>query len=114
MKTRDLCQALLQEACEENVAFYRQMIESEPLEAVRDAHWQKIIALARSLTEEQRELMLAFARQAAIDAVSTVCGGIDGSTQLGGQFVTLSLIDGDGVQHAGNLQDQFLATTERR
>ena len=114
MKTDELCQALLQDACEDNAAFYRRMIEDEPLDAVKDDHWRKVIALARSLTKEQRDTMLAFVRQAAIDAVATVCGGIDGTTQLGGKFMTLSLIDGDGSQHAGSLQDHFLAATERR
>lgn len=114
MKTRDLCQVLLHDACEDNVNFYRRLIEEESLEAVKDEHWRKVITLARSLTKEQRETTLAFARQAAVDALSTVCGGIDGATQPGGQFMALSLVDGDGNQHAGNLQDCFLAATERK
>ena len=113
MKTRDLCQSLLRDACEDNVDFYRRMIEEESLDAVKDEHWRRVISLARSLTKDQRETLLSFARQSAIDAVSTVCGGIDGSTQLGGRFLTLSLVDGDGQQHAGALQDDFLSLVER-
>jgi len=114
MKTRDLCQFLLQDACDGNVNFYRWMMEEESLDAVEDAHWRRVILLARSLTPEQRETMLTFAKQSAIDAVSTVCGGIDGTTQLGDRFLTLSLVDDDGQQHAGALQDAFLSLVERR
>lgn len=48
METKALCQALLKEACEENVAFYRRMINEESLEAVKDEHWRRVITLARS------------------------------------------------------------------
>lgn len=114
MKTRDLCQSLLKDACEDNISFYRGLIEEESLDAVKDDHWRKVIVLARTLNQEQRETLLMFARQSAIDAISTLCGGIDGSTQLGGEFLSLSLVDGDGQQHSGSLQDEFLALVERR
>jgi hypothetical protein len=112
MKTRDLCQSLLKDACEDNISFYQGLIEDEPLDAVADEHWRKVIALARTLTPEQRETLLQLARRSAIDAISRICGGIDGSTQLGGKFLSLSLVDGDGQQHAGSLQDEFLALVE--
>lgn len=85
------------------------MFETQSHDTVSDEDWRSFIALARSLSKEQRETLLAFARQSAVDAISTFCGGIDGTTQLGGQFVSLSLIDEEGQQHAGELQDQFLA-----
>ena len=109
MKTRILAEALLNDACIENVVFYRQMIEQESADAIKDDLWLKIVTLARSLPHEDRETLLAFARQVAIDAISTICGGIDGTTQLGGKFENLSLIDSDGQQHAGALQDEFLS-----
>ena len=109
MKTSVLCAFLLRDACDDNVSFYRTMFEEQSLDAVKDESWRAFIALARSLSKEQRETLLAFARQSAVDAISTVCGGIDGTTQLGEQFLSLSLIDADGQQHAGELQDQFLA-----
>ncbi len=114
MKTRDLCQSLLKDACEDNISFYRGLIEDEPLDAVKDEHWRKVIELARTLTPEQRNTLLQFARQSAIDAISTLCGCIDGSTQFGGKFLSLSLVDGEGQQHAGSLQDEFLALVESR
>lgn len=113
MKTSAICQALLHEVCNENIAFYRRMTNEEPLEAVNDQQWQEIISLARSLTTEQRETLLAFARQVAVDAVSTVCGGIDGNTSLAGTFYTFTLTDADGQQHAGGLQDEFIALAYR-
>jgi hypothetical protein len=109
MKTRSLCKALLQDACDENVAFYRHMFAEQSLDAVKDEQWQNTLQLARSLAPDQREVLLNFARQVAVDAISTFCGGIDGTTQLGGEFVSLSLIDADGQQHAGSLQDEFLS-----
>jgi hypothetical protein len=109
MKTSILCELLLRDACDDNVSFYRTMFETQSLDEVKDEHWRAFIALARSLSAEQRETLLAFARQSAVDAISTICGGIDGTTQLGGQLLALSLIDDDGQQHAGELQDQFLA-----
>jgi hypothetical protein len=109
MKTSTLCESLLRDACDDNVLFYREMFKTQSFDAVKDENWRAFIALAHSLSEEQRETLLAFARQSAVDAISTVCGGIDGTTQLGGQFLSLSLIDDEGQQHAGELQDQFLA-----
>lgn len=108
MKTRILCESLLHDACDDLVEFYRTMIEDEPLESVKDAQWKRLLEFARALPADQRQILLGFARQAAIDAVSTVCGGIDGSTQLGGEFLELSLIDAQGQQHAGELQETFL------
>jgi hypothetical protein len=109
MKTRTLCESLLRDACDDNIAFYRTILEGGSAEAVKDEHWRRVIALARSLSKDQQETLLAFARQSAIDAISTMCGGIDGTTQLGGEFLSLSLIDAEGQQHAGALQDEFLA-----
>jgi hypothetical protein len=91
MDTQTLCRALLKEACDDSVAFYRQMLNEEALEAVKE-----------------------FARQAALDALSTFCGGIDGSDSLDGKFLALSLTDADGQQHAGRLQETLLALAERK
>lgn len=114
MNTRALAEALLNNACVDNVAFYRQMVEQEPLDAIKDEFWRKVVTLTRSLSHEDRETVLAFAHQVAVDTVSTVCGGIDGTTQLGGQFVVLSLTDNEGQQHAGALQDEFLSLAYHR
>jgi hypothetical protein len=113
MKTQALCESLLHDACDANVAFYRTLIENEPLDAIKDSQWKRLVVLARTLPADQKEVLLGFARQAAIDAVSTMCGGIDGSSQLGGEFVSLSLIDEQGQQHAGALQETFLELVER-
>jgi hypothetical protein len=113
MKTKALAKALLNNACTDNVAFYRQMIEQEPIGSIKDDLWLKVVMLARSLSQEDRETLLAFAGQAAIDAVSTICGGIDGSTQLGGEFLAFSLTDAEGREHAGALQDEFLSLAAR-
>ncbi|MDN3543997.1 MAG: hypothetical protein ACK4S6_17230 [Roseateles asaccharophilus] len=114
MKTSVLCEAVYREACEETSAFYRRMIEEESLDAVRDPLWKKIIQLARALDTTDRETLIAFAKQASIDAVSTVFGGIDGNTSLAGQFFSLTLVDGEGRQHAGDLQDEFLCLAQSR
>jgi len=114
MRTSDLCDAIFREACEENSAFYRRMIEEESLDAIKDPLWKRIIELARSLPDQDRETLLAFAKQASVDAVSTVCGGIDGNTSLAGRFFSLSLVDNEGRQHAGELQEEFLGFAQNR
>lgn len=114
MKTSDLCKAIYREACDETSAFYRRMIEEESLEAVKDPLWRKILVLARSLDSTDRETLLDFSRQASIDAISTICGGIDGNTSLAGEFYSLTLVDSDGKQHAGDLQEAFLDIAQRR
>ena len=113
MKTKQLVSGFLHDACEENQAFYKQLIEHESLDAVKDEQWRKVIVLARSLSKEDQKIMLAFARQAAIDSISTICGGIDGNTQIGNEFLEMSLTDSDGQQHAGSLQDEFLSIAYR-
>ncbi|WP_457355168.1 hypothetical protein [Roseateles sp. P5_D6] len=114
MRTSDLCYAIFSEACEENSAFYRRLIEEESLDAIKDPLWKRIVALARSLSDQDKETLLAFAKQASVDAVSTVCGGIDGSTSLAGKFLSLSLVDEEGQQHAGELQEAFLGVAQHR
>lgn len=64
--------------------------------------------LARTLSAEERETLLAFARQVAVDACSTVCVALDGNTSLAGQFFEFSLVDEQGQQHVGALQEGFL------
>ncbi len=112
MNTQTLCKALLQDACESNIAFYRNIIDDEIPDAIKDPLWRRVVALARALPPEQQQILLDFARQVAIDAVSTVCGGLDGSTPLGGAYLELSLVDGEGQQHAGELQEAFLELVE--
>ena len=112
MNTQTLCTALLQDACESNLAFYRNIIDDEILDAITDPLWRRVVVFARALPPEQQQILLDFARQAAIDAVSTVCGGIDGSTPLGGAYLELSLVDAEGQQHAGELQEAFLELVE--
>ncbi len=109
MKTRKLVEGMLESACTDNVNFYRQMLEEQDIDAVKDETWRKVILLARALSPEDRETLLTFARQVAVDSISTLCGGIDGVTELGGKFMSLSLIDIEGQQHAGSLQDEFLS-----
>lgn len=90
------------------------MIEEESLEAVKDPLWKNIIVLARSLESPDRETLLDFARQASVDAISTIFGGIDGNTSLAGDFYSLTLVDSDGHQHAGDLQEEFLGLAQNR
>lgn len=111
MKTRKLVEGILESACSDNVNFYRQMFEEQDIDVVKDETWRKVMLLARSLPKEDRETLLTFARQVAVDSISTLCGGIDGITELGGEFMSLSLIDIEGQQHAGSLQDELLSIT---
>ncbi|WP_143479592.1 hypothetical protein [Aquipseudomonas alcaligenes] len=109
MKTSTLCKALLKDACDETLSFYRSMLTTQDLSAVKDEEWRAIIGLARELKPHQQEILLSFARIASIDAISTLCGAIDGTTQVGGQFVAFSLTDESGTEHAGSMQDSFLS-----
>jgi len=85
------------------------MLTTQDLSAVKDEEWRAIIGLARELNPHQQEILLSFARLASIDAISTLCGAIDGTTQVGGQFVAFSLTDESGTEHAGSMQDSFLS-----
>jgi hypothetical protein len=114
MRTPDLCELIFREACEENSAFYRRMIEEESLDVIKDPLWKRIVTLARSLSDQDRETLIKFAKQVSVDAVSTVFGGIDGNTSLAGRFLSLSLVDGEGQQHAGDLQEEFLTLVHNR
>ncbi|WP_146114561.1 hypothetical protein [Pseudomonas sp. MYb185] len=109
MKTSTLCKALLKDVCDDNLSFYRSMLATQDLATVKDDKWRTIIGLARELEPHQQEIFLSFARLAAVDAISTLCGVIDGSTQVGGQFVAFSLTDESGTEHSGSMQDNFLS-----
>lgn len=113
MQTKTLCQAILDEACDASVDFYRNMVESQSIEQVTDPLWREYLLAMRSLPSAQREVLLRFNRQVTVDAISTVLGGIDGSLPLAGNFIALSLTDNDGTEHAGGLLEKFRALAER-
>ncbi|MFC3686653.1 hypothetical protein [Hydrogenophaga luteola] len=60
MRTSDLCELIFREVCEENSAFYRRMIEEESLDAIKDPLWQRIVSLARSLSDQDKETLIEF------------------------------------------------------
>jgi hypothetical protein len=113
MKTNKLCEALLHDICNENILFYNEMLTSVDLDSIKNAQWKSIISLARELDLSQREVLLSFARLATIDAISSICGMIDGTTQLNNEFVAFSLTDESGTEHAGSLQDAFLSASNK-
>jgi hypothetical protein len=107
MKTSSLCKALVKEACEDNLSFYRSMLTTQDLASVRNEEWQAIIGLARELKPHQQEILLSFARIASADALLTLCSAIDGVTPIGGRYVAFSLTDESGTEHAGSLHDSL-------
>ena len=112
MNTEALCNLILGEIDESTLPFYRDVLLNEPVSAIKDPLWLAAATLARTLSTTEQEVILALMRQAAIDASSTLLGAIDGNTSLNEQFVELSLTDADGVQHSGELQDEFLRQAE--
>jgi hypothetical protein len=85
-----------------------------PLAEATDPLYRKAIALHESLTPQERAALVAFARQAFIDGISTVLGVLDGTTPLGKHgFQTLELKrKGRASKVNGDLQDYFLAAIE--
>ncbi len=112
MNTEALCNLILGEIDESTLPFYRDVLLNEPVSAIKDPLWLAAATLARTLSTTEQEVILALMRQAAIDASSTLLGAIDGNTSLNEQFVELSLIDADGVQQSGELQDEFFRQAE--
>jgi hypothetical protein len=108
MKTEYLCQLILDELDSGTMPFYRDTLLIEPLESLRDPLWQAAASLMRKLDSNAQNVVLGLMRQAAVDASATILGAIDGNTSLGERFVELSLTDGDGKQHSGELQDEFV------
>lgn len=112
MNTEALCKLILSEIDESTLPFYRDVLLSEPITAIKDPLWLAAAELARTLAPKEQEIILALMRQAAVDASSTLLGAIDGNTSLDEQFVELSLTDNEGVEHRGELQDEFLRQAE--
>jgi len=112
MNTEALCKLILSEIDESTLPFYRDVLLSEPVTAIKDPLWLAAAELARTLPPKNQEIILPRMRQAALDASSTLLGAIDGNTSLNEQFVELSLTDSEGVEHRGELQDEFLRQAE--
>lgn len=84
---------------------------------VTDPYWKQLLALYRSLPRRERGVLLKFAQQAQVDAISHLFGILDGSTGLGGRSETFELFHGIGTRRIkinGDLQDTFLELAETR
>lgn len=114
MKTEALCKLILGEIDNGTLPFYRDVLLSEPLSAIRDPLWLAAATVTRKLDAEGQEAILALMRQAAIDASSTLLGAIDGNTSLEEEFIDVTLTDKDGTVHNGDLEEEFLRQVEEK
>lgn len=118
MTDREFAALLLEHVVGDAVRFYREQITTELVREggvlPPDPLWREVAILARSLTPAQRSIVIAFARQASIDAVSCILGVIDGTSFIPGAVEDFVLTYGDGerLTLSGDLQDCFLEAVE--
>lgn len=111
MTDKELAGLLVREAVDAVVSHFQLMLRGN--DAV-DPTWRSLQLLSRELPDEHRERLVLLARQAAVDAVSTVLAIIDGCAVIPEVNQPLSLRCGEGNERLdGSLQDYFLELTER-
>jgi hypothetical protein len=114
MKPKDFVVGLRAAVIDENIAIYRDLFASTPIEKASDAYWKRALALFNSLSPEQQEVFFEVVRQIAVDTTSNVLGMIDGVNSLEGMDAGLVLTyDNKKEPLNGDLQSLFLVEEEK-
>lgn len=114
MTPKDFVVRLRTVVIEENLAIYRDLFTSTPVEKASDIYWKRALALFNALSPEQQKVFFEVVRQIAVDTTSNVLGVIDGVNSVEGMDAELVLTYDDEKQPlSGDLQSLFLVEEEK-
>ena len=96
---------------EENKSLYKNLFDNINIDNASDDYWKKSLKLYNSLSQENKDVLIAIIQQTMIDTISNMLGIIDGSSTLSGCDAEPKLYLND-ADTDGELQDLFLEYVE--
>ncbi|MDQ9888494.1 transposase [Acinetobacter pittii] len=99
------------------ITTYKEIYESTQIDEniKKDQYWLNALVFYQSLPSKEKEILFKIIQQTIIDTTSTILGIIDGPVSLEGIRGEFQLAyqppQGDEVILSGDLQDDFLSTT---
>jgi hypothetical protein len=113
MTPEKLSQVLYEIIAVENLNMYRRLFTDGSVETYPDPYWKEALTLFGALSDTQKEIFFKVIRQISIDTTSNILGIIDGVSGSAELKASLELTS-DGCRLDGDLQEFFLAESERR
>jgi hypothetical protein len=104
-----LAELIRKHVVEVNVATYKAILSWNASSAT-DEYWKKVLALYAELNEQQRQVLVAAMRQAAIDSCASLLGIIENADSLGVDRAFELRYQGEVIETS--TQDCFLALFE--
>ncbi|WP_394191374.1 hypothetical protein [Pseudoalteromonas atlantica] len=111
MKPEHLVDEILARTVNENVTFYKSMLENVPRNEVTDPYWKELLAFYDKSNQGERELIITLMKQVSQDSIASLLSIIDGSgySEL---KTELKLTDDSGKPLQGELSDIFIEKCE--
>ncbi|MEP4889686.1 MAG: hypothetical protein ABJV04_06640 [Aliiglaciecola sp.] len=111
MKSEHLVDEILTRTVNENVTFYKSMLEKIPRNEVTDPYWKELLAFYDKSNQGERELIVKLMKQVSQDSIASLLSIIDGSgySELESE---LKLSDESDKPLQGELSDIFIKKCE--
>ena len=111
MKPELLVDEILVRTVNENVSFYRNMLENIPRSEVTDPYWKELLAFYDKSNQSERQLIINLMQQVSQDSVASLLSIVDGIgySELDSE---LQLSDESGNILQGDLSNMFLKKCE--
>ncbi len=111
VKPEHLVDEILARTVNENVTFYKSMLENVPRNEVTDPYWKELLAFYDKSNQGERELIITLMKQVSQDSIASLLSIIDGSgySEL---KTELKLTDDSGKPLQGELSDIFIEKCE--
>lgn len=93
---------------------FRRLFTETPPDKASDPYWRRALTLFVSLSEADKNVLLEIVRNTAIATTSHVLGILDGENSIGTEDSKMTLVDVEGRQLNGELQNAFLLLDEEQ
>ena len=105
--------SLYDSVVKENIQLYKNLYETTNITPKTDNYWKEAIGFYKSLSDENKDILMTIIEQTMIDTISNMLGVIDGSSTLKDCSLEPKLLL-DSIDTEGELQDSFLEFIEER
>lgn len=105
--------SLYDSVVKENLKVYKNLYETTNVTSKTDNYWKEAIGFYKSLSDENKDILMTIIEQTMIDTISNMLGVIDGSSTLKDCSLEPKLLL-DSIDTEGELQDSFLEFIEER
>lgn len=110
MNEKKLVKELKKLIIDENVNYYKDLLENYDEKEATDEYWSELLPFYRGLALENQALVIKLIKQTAIDTVSNVLGVVDGVVDFPMEVKFIN-VNNNGV-FEDDLQDLFLEIIE--